>query len=53
VDGAGESVWELHNLTRDPEERHNLAPEGPDALPALQRILESQREEKRLVPNAR
>lgn len=51
--GADEPAWELHNLTRDPEERRNLAAEGSDVLPALQRILESQREEKRLLPRAR
>jgi arylsulfatase A-like enzyme len=53
ADGADEPVWELHNLTRDPEERHNLVAEGSDVLPSLRRILETQREEKRLLPHAR
>jgi arylsulfatase A-like enzyme len=51
VGAANESVWELHNLTRDPEERHNLAAEGSEVLPTLRRVLEAQREEKRLLPS--
>jgi arylsulfatase A-like enzyme len=47
---AAEPFWELHNLTTDPEERHNLAPQAPPALATMQSTLEEQRAEKRLLP---
>jgi arylsulfatase A-like enzyme len=47
---AAEPFWELHNLTVDPEERTNVAPDGPAALGELQSLLDQQREAKRLVP---
>ena len=45
-----ESLYELHNLSRDPEERQNLAAGSPDALAQMQSVLSAQREEKRLLP---
>jgi arylsulfatase A-like enzyme len=48
-----ESVWELHNLTADPEERHNRAGDTPDVLAELQTVLDEQREAKRRVPQLR
>lgn len=51
--GAGpatESAWELHNLSVDPEERHNRIDEAPEALSSLRSVLEDQREAKRLLP---
>ena len=41
--------FELYNLTADPEERHNLDVTGAPGL-ALQRLLESERDTKRLGP---
>ena len=51
TEGAPE--WELHNLTTDPEERHNLSGGAPDAMGGMQAILEQQRDEKRLLPQGR
>ncbi len=50
---AAEPVFELHNLTADPEERHNLAGESTDELSRLQSVLGEQRDAKRLVPSLR
>jgi len=54
---AAESIYELHNLTQDPEERHNLAANGNGlgggALSKLQSVLESERDAKRLLPALR
>ena len=47
---AAEPFWELHNLTTDPEERHNLAPKAPPALATMQSTLEEERDKKRLLP---
>lgn len=49
---AADPFFELHNLSRDPEERHNLAVDAapPPQLSQLQGLLEAQREEKRLLP---
>jgi arylsulfatase A-like enzyme len=47
---AAAPFWELHNLTTDPEERHNLAPAAPPALATMQSTLEQQRDDKRLLP---
>jgi arylsulfatase A-like enzyme len=51
---AAASEWELHRLTDDPEERVNLAadPGVAPVLAELQRILSSERDAKRLLPNA-
>ena len=43
----------MHNLTADPEERHNRVADAADELSQLQSILTSQRDEKRLVPSLR
>ncbi len=45
-----ESLYELHNLSRDPEERQNLAAGSADVLAQMQSVLSAQREEKRLLP---
>ena len=50
---AAEPVFELHNLTSDPEERTNLAGTPSPELSRLTSILETQRDEKRLVPSLR
>jgi arylsulfatase A-like enzyme len=50
---AAEPAWELHNLTTDPEERHNRATADSAALVRLQGILDEQREAKRRVPRLR
>ncbi len=47
---AAEPAWEMHNLTADPEERHNRAGDAPDELSRMQSVLDAQREEKRLLP---
>jgi arylsulfatase A-like enzyme len=46
---AAEPAWELHNLTADPEERHNLADDGGDALRDMRATLDTERDTKRLV----
>lgn len=50
---AADPVWELHNLTLDPEERHDLHAQAAAALAELQRVLDAEREAKRLVPRLR
>ena len=50
---AAEPVFEMHNLTADPEERHNRVADAAHELSQLQSILTSQRDEKRLVPSLR
>ena len=50
---AAEPVWEMHNLTTDPEERHNRVDDATDALSTLQSVLDAQREQKRLLPSLR
>jgi arylsulfatase A-like enzyme len=50
VGPAADSIFELHNLTADPEERHNGAGDNPDALSQLSSILDAEREAKRLLP---
>jgi arylsulfatase A-like enzyme len=51
VEGADGPVWELHNLTADPEERHDRSAELPDTTRELQAILEQERDQKRLLPS--
>ncbi len=55
VDGrpAAEPAWELHNLTVDPEERHNLSVDATDVVRDMRTILDAQRDEKRLLPRGR
>jgi arylsulfatase A-like enzyme len=50
-----DSVWELHNLTADPEERRNRAADADaaDVLRDLQGVLDEQREAKRRLPQMR
>ena len=50
---AAEPVFEMHNLTADPEERHNRAGDAAHELGQLQSVLAAQRDEKRLVPSLR
>jgi arylsulfatase A-like enzyme len=50
---AAEPLYELHNLTRDPEERTNLADGQPETLSLMQSVLDVQREAKRLLPSLR
>lgn len=47
---AADPEWELHNLTADPEERHNRADDAPEARQRMLTVLEAQRDEKRLLP---
>ena len=42
-------VWELHNLTRDPEERDNLAQDG-GTFEAMHALLDEARAHHRLTP---
>jgi arylsulfatase A-like enzyme len=50
---AAEPVFELHNLSADPQERHNRAGDDPAVLSQLQSVLVAQRDEQRLVPRLR
>ena len=52
---AAEPMYELHNLTQDPEERRNLVSDrdASGSLSRLQSVLETQREAKRLLPALR
>jgi arylsulfatase A-like enzyme len=52
---AAEPLYELHNLTQDPEERRNLAsePGAAAAFSRLRSVLEEEREAKRLLPALR
>ena len=50
---AGDPFYELSNLTRDPEERTNLADTEPATVSELQTVLDEQREAKRLLPRHR
>ena len=42
--------WELHNLTTDPEERHNRADDDPGAASRMKSVLETERDAKRRIP---
>jgi len=52
---TAEPFFELHNLSLDPEERHNLAadPSLPLQFTQMQGLLDAQRDEKRLLPRHR
>jgi hypothetical protein len=41
----------LHNLSTDPEERHNLAPESTEVLAQLQALLIAERHVKHRQPH--
>ena len=47
---AADPFWEMHNLTRDPEERANIAEESIEVRAQLQRLLDQQRDAKRKLP---
>jgi hypothetical protein len=49
VPGAG-SVFELHNLSTDPEERTNHADDNAERLAQLQALLVAERQSKRREP---
>ena len=48
-----EPAFELHNLTADPEERHNQVDDHQDVLSKMKSVLEAQRDEKRKLPRLR
>jgi arylsulfatase A-like enzyme len=50
---AAEPLFELHNLTVDPEERRNLTSDNVDSIDAMKSLLNDQREAKRLLPSHR
>jgi hypothetical protein len=50
---TSESFLELHNLTRDPEERTNIADSQVDRAAQMRAVLETQRDAKRLLPSHR
>ena len=50
---AAEPDWELHNLSADPEERHNRAVDNPTVVSRMKSLLESERDAKRLIPRLR
>jgi arylsulfatase A-like enzyme len=50
---AAEPEWELHNLTTDPEERHNRASDDTAAVSSMKSVLEKERDTKRLIPTLR
>ena len=50
---AAESMYELYDLTADPEERTNLADTDAAARAAMLRVLDEQRDTKRLLPRLR
>ena len=52
VPGA-EPFWELHNLTQDPEERHNVAGDEREAFADLEKLLTTERDAKRRLPSHR
>jgi hypothetical protein len=53
VGPAAEPLFELHNLTVDPEERHNRVGEAPEVLSRMTSTLEAERDGKRRVPSLR
>jgi arylsulfatase A-like enzyme len=48
-----EPIFELHNLTNDPEERRNAVSENPFVHSQMISVLDAEREVKRLVPSLR
>jgi hypothetical protein len=47
---ATPSEWEVHNLSADPEERHNLADDPSAPVERLRTILSQARDAARRVP---
>jgi hypothetical protein len=50
---AAEPDWKLHNLTSDPEERHNRISDEVAAASSMKSVLEAQRDAKRRIPKLR
>ena len=50
---SAEPLFELHNLTADPEERHNVAGAEPAALATMRGVLDAERDAKRRLPALR
>jgi len=50
---AADPVFELHNLSVDPEERNNRVRDADGALTTMKTVLDSERDAKRLVPSHR
>ncbi len=50
---AAEPVYELHNLTTDPQERHNLADSRVDVRSEMTSVLDAERDTKRRLPALR
>lgn len=50
---AAEALFELHDLTADPAERHNRVDDAVDALSTMQTVLESEGDAKRLLSSYR
>ncbi len=48
-----EPLFEMHNLTQDPEERHNQAESNASVLSLMKSVLADQRDAKRRVPSLR
>jgi arylsulfatase A-like enzyme len=48
-----EPEWELHNLTTDPEERHNRVHDSTRPLSSMKSVLETERDAKRRIPSLR
>jgi arylsulfatase A-like enzyme len=53
LEPAAEPDWELHNLSVDPEERHNRAIDDAAAASSMKSVLESERDAKRRIPKLR
>ena len=47
---AADPVFELHNLTTDPEERRNVADAEPETRRSLVAVIEAERDAKRRLP---
>jgi arylsulfatase A-like enzyme len=47
------AVFEMHNLSADPEERHNLAGSSPAELSHLTSVRGAEHDAKRLLPSLR
>ena len=50
---AAEPLFELHNMTTDPEERQNRVGDAPQVLSQMLSVLDSQRDDKRRIPSLR
>jgi arylsulfatase A-like enzyme len=50
---AADSLFELHNVTTDPDERQNRATDAPDVLSQMRSVLDLQRDAKRRIPSLR